>query len=146
MKKIFIGLFVIIALFVVVQISALFNFFPSKSQPNITDQLTGTPLTQTSKTESRPIIGIHYRSIDKQTADQNNIVEGAYITQVISDSPAEKAGLKEEDIITEIDNRIIVGLQEQSVYDLVSALKPGSKVSLKIWRNKEVKNITIALD
>ncbi|EKE14417.1 MAG: hypothetical protein ACD_12C00517G0001 [uncultured bacterium] len=84
--------------------------------------------------------------IDKQTAGQNGLAEGTYVTQVIKGSLAEKADIREEDIITEIDGRIIAGLDEQSVYNLISTLKSGTKINLKIWRNKEIKNIFITLD
>ncbi|MEK7097202.1 MAG: PDZ domain-containing protein [Patescibacteria group bacterium] len=105
---------------------------------------TITP-TIASPTTNRPIIGIHYKMIDKQTALQNNLIEGAYVTQVIKGSPAEKAKLQEEDIIIEIDGRITANLDEQSLYNLIITLKPGSQVNLKVWRNKEIKTIYVII-
>lgn len=95
---------------------------------------------------NKPILGIHFRMIDDQTAKQNNIVEGAYITEIIPSSLADKANIIEEDIIIELDGRLTAGLEARSVYDLISTLKPGSKLNLKIWRNKEIKNIIITLE
>lgn len=140
MKKL---LLVILGLAIVVLLS---NYFFNKSKSLTKKQPTTAPSVYISQTANRPIIGIHYRIIDKQTAYANKLVEGAYITQVIEGSPAEKAKLQEEDIITEIDSRNISGLDEQSIYNLISTLNPGSKVNLKIWRNNEIMNVSIILD
>lgn len=93
-----------------------------------------------------PYIGIRYKMIDKQTAILNEVVEGAYIVQIIQGSPAEKSGLQEEDIITEFDGKKISGGDEQTLTKLISEKKPGERVNLKIWRNKEVKNISVTLE
>lgn len=124
----------------------LANYYFNKSNSQANKQLTTTPSIYISQTANRPIIGIHYRIIDKQTALANKLAEGAYITQVIEGSPTEKAKLQEEDIITEIDSRNISGLDEQSIYNLISTLNPGSKVNLKIWRNNEIMNVSVILD
>ena len=88
---------------------------------------------------------IYYKMIDKQTAIQNELVEGAYVTQVIKGSPAEKSNLQEEDIITEINGQTVSGLDEQSLYNLIIALKPGAQINLKVWRNKEIKIIYVII-
>ncbi len=122
------------------------RYYSNKSNSQANKQLTITPSIYISQTANRPIIGIHYRIIDKQTALANKLIEGAYITQVIEGSYAENAKLQEEDIIIEIDGRNISGLDEQSIYNLISTLSPGSKVNLKIWRNKEIKKFFVTLD
>ncbi len=122
------------------------SYFINKSNYLTKKLATTAPSIYISQTANRPIIGIHYRIIDKQTALANKLAEGAYITQVIEGSPAEKAKLQEEDIITEIDNRNISGLDEQSIYNLISTLSPGSKVNLKIWRNNNFFDVVIILD
>jgi len=122
------------------------GYYFNKSNFQTNKQLTITPSINISQSTNRLIIGIHYRIIDKQTALTNKLAEGAYITQVIEGSPAEKAKLQEEDIITEIDNRNISGLDEQSIYNLISTLNPESKVNLKIWRNNEIINVSVILD
>jgi len=124
----------------------LIIYFSNKPKNQTNKQSLETPQINISQTANRPIIGIHYRIIDKQTALANKLAEGAYITQIIDGSAAEKAKLQEEDIITEIDSRSISGLDEQSIYNLISTLKPGSKVNLKIWRNSNIFNVFITLD
>ena len=93
-----------------------------------------------------PYIGIRYKMIDKQTAILNEVVEGAYVVQVIQGSPAEKSGLQEEDIITEFDGKKIGGDDEQTLTKLISEKRPGERVVLKIWRNEEVDDISVILE
>jgi S1-C subfamily serine protease len=124
----------------------LITYFSNKPKTQTNKQSIETPSANISQSVNRPIIGIHYRIIDNQTALANKLAEGAYITQVIGGSPAEKAKLQEEDIITEIDSRSISGLDEQSIYNLISTLKPGTKVNLKIWRNNKILNVSVILD
>ncbi len=94
----------------------------------------------------RPYIGVRYKFIDKQTAILNELVEGAYVVQVILGSPAEKAGIQEEDIIIEFDGKKIGGSDEQTLTKLIAEKKAGERVTLKIWRNKEIKNISVTLE
>lgn len=94
----------------------------------------------------RPYIGVRYKLIDKQTAVLNELVEGAYVVQVVPESPAEKADIQEEDIIIEFDGKKIGGSDEQTLAKLIAGKKPGMTVSLKIWRNKAIKNISVTLE
>lgn len=97
-------------------------------------------------TFEHPYIGIRYKMIDKQTAILNEIVEGAYVVHVVQGSPAEKSGIQEEDIITEFDGKKISGSDEQTLTKLITEKKSGERVGLKIWRNKEIKNISVTLE
>lgn len=94
----------------------------------------------------RPYIGITYRMIDKQNAIANNVVEGAYVVQVIDGSPAQKAGIQTNDIITEFDGVKINGSDNQSLTKLIVVKKIGDTASLKIWRDKEIKTINLTIE
>jgi S1-C subfamily serine protease len=94
----------------------------------------------------RPYLGIRYKMIDKQTALMNDVVEGAYVTEVIKNSPAEKAGIQQEDIITEFDGKKINGTDDQGLANIILEKKVGDKVVLKLWRNKEMKTVTVTLE
>lgn len=85
----------------------------------------------------RPFLGIRYQMINRQTAILNNLPEGAYIVQVVPDSPAESAGLQEEDIITEFDGQKIKGDDDQTLQKLIAKKKVGERAKLKIWRNEK---------
>ncbi|OGK38024.1 hypothetical protein A3F03_00235 [Candidatus Roizmanbacteria bacterium RIFCSPHIGHO2_12_FULL_41_11] len=94
----------------------------------------------------RPYIGVRYQMVDKKTAILNDIVEGAYIKQVIEDSPASKAGLQEEDIITEFDGQKVSGDDDQSLAKIINEKKIGDRVQIKVWRNGEVKTFSLTLE
>ena len=57
----------------------------------------------------RAYAGVSYSNIDAATAIENNLSStyGAYVSSVIKNSPADKAGLKKEDIILAVDGRKI---------------------------------------
>ncbi len=94
----------------------------------------------------RPYLGIRYKMIDRQTAILNDLPEGAYIIQVVENSPAEKAGLQEEDIIIEFEGQKIKGDDDdETLQKLIAQKKVGDKVKLKFWRNEITKEINIVL-
>jgi serine protease Do len=93
----------------------------------------------------RPFLGVRYQMIDKQTAILNEVVEGAYVVEVVDNSPAQKAGIEVEDIIIEFDGKKVKGDSDQSLANLILEKKVGDTVSLKIWRNGEIKNLTVIL-
>uniref|UniRef100_UPI0025E44873 PDZ domain-containing protein n=1 Tax=uncultured Ruminococcus sp. TaxID=165186 RepID=UPI0025E44873 len=69
---------------------------------------------------------------------------GAVVRVVNEDSPAEKAGLKENDIITKADDEDIT-----SSNDLVSKIKKaskGDKITLTVYRQGEEKTIELTVD
>ncbi len=88
---------------------------------------------------SRPYMGIRYKMISRDLALMNDVPEGAYIQQVIAGSPAEKAGVKDGDIVTKIDNKKLSG-DENTLSKLISSKKVGDTMELTIWRDsKEIK-------
>ena len=94
----------------------------------------------------RPYIGVRYKMIDKQTAILNDVVEGAYIFEVIEGSPAERADLQEEDIITEFDGKKISGNDDRELAVLINEKKVGDRINLKIWRNGQTLTKTVTLE
>lgn len=94
----------------------------------------------------RPYLGIRYQMIDRQTALLNKLPQGAYVIQVLENSPAEKAGVKEDDIITEIDGKSLPTDDETSLSKLIGNKKVGDKVNLKIYREEKFINILVTLE
>ncbi len=93
---------------------------------------------------SRPYLGIRYKMISRDLALLNEVPEGAYIQEVVKDSPAEKAGVKAGDIVTKIDGQKVAG-EDTTVSKTISSKKVGDKMELTIWRDgKEIKiNVTL---
>ena len=91
----------------------------------------------------KPYIGV---SVETVSSDMKSygIPEGAVVRVVNEDSPAEKAGLKENDIITKADDEDIT-----SSNDLVSKIKKaskGDKIKLTVYRQGEEKTIELTVD
>ncbi len=101
----------------------------------------------------RPYLGVRYVPLDEDVANQLDLGtnDGAYIPEstegrpsIIAGSPAEKAGLKEKDIITEIE-----GVKLDSENTLVSILgkkRVGDTVSIKIIRDGNEQTISATLE
>lgn len=68
---------------------------------------------------------------------------GAIVSDVQKDSPAEEAGLKPYDIITSVNGQTVRDNSE--LRNMISSMKPGSKVELGVIRNGEEKAFTVKL-
>lgn len=100
-----------------------------------------------------PFVGIRYVIIDEEYAsDQDLSVNyGALIVKskkgedssIIPNSPAEKAGLREEDIILELDEQKIS--KNNTLTKIIQNYFPGDKVTLKFLRNEQEFSTVITL-
>tara|TARA_B100001123_G_scaffold247107_1_gene276091 strand:+ start:2596 stop:4002 length:1407 start_codon:yes stop_codon:yes gene_type:complete len=72
-----------------------------------------------------------------------SVPKGALISQVIPDSPAEKAGFEVRDVIIEFDGVEIV--YSGDLPQTVGSIKPGSKIEAKIIRNGKSKKIKVVV-
>ena len=93
----------------------------------------------------RPFLGVRYRMISQDLALLNNVPQGAYVVEVVQDSPADKAGIKEGDIITKLDGQP-VREKDGGLAKLIAQKKIGEKVELTIWRDGEQKEVTATLE
>ncbi len=71
-----------------------------------------------------------------------NLPNGAVVTSVESNSPAEKAGLKTGDVITAVDNVNIDA--NHSLADIIQTHKPGDKIALAVTRGSQ--SLTLNVD
>lgn len=87
----------------------------------------------------RGYLGVTMQDINAELADQFKLSTraGALVADVVPDSPAEKAGLKGGDVITEFDGKPVADSRHLKL--AVANFAPGQKVSAKILHeNKKV--------
>jgi serine protease Do len=75
---------------------------------------------------------------------QVNSADGAVVTQVQSDSPGAKAGLKVGDVITELDNRKVTDATQLQME--VSQKRPGTTIKLQVMRDGKSLNVPVTLE
>ncbi len=92
----------------------------------------------------RPYLGVRYKMVTRDLSVLNEIPEGAYIQEVISNSPADKGGIEIEDIITKIDGKKITD-KDGGLSKAISEKKIGDKVNVEIWRNSQTKQLSITV-
>lgn len=102
----------------------------------------------------RPWLGIRYAMINKEIADANKlevdygalIVRGDNKTDlaVIPGSPADKAGLVENDIILEINGKKVE--EKNQLAQMISKQKVGDEINLKILHKGEKKDVKVKLE
>jgi serine protease Do len=68
---------------------------------------------------------------------------GALVGDVKPDSPAAKAGLERGDVILEMNGQPVSGADDLSVR--VSQTAPGTSVNLKVFRNGQMRDLTVTL-
>lgn len=108
-------------------------------------------LTENGKLD-RAYLGIYYVNItpDLATAYDLPVTSGAYISSdgknsaVVSNGPADKAGLKDKDIITKI-NGASAG-SAGTIASLIGEYMPGDTIQLTVLRNGEEKVINLTLE
>jgi len=93
----------------------------------------------------RPFLGVRYRMISQDLALLNDVPQGAYVVEVVENSPADKAGIKEGDIITKLDGQP-VREKDGGLAKLIAQKKIGDTVRLTIWRDGEQKEVTATLE
>lgn len=93
---------------------------------------------------SRPMLGIRYRFISRDVALMNEVPQGAYIQEVVLGSAADKAGIKEGDIVTKVDGKNVDS--ESKISEAISSKKTGDKLDLTIWNNGKERQITATLE
>lgn len=92
----------------------------------------------------RPYIGIEGQTINEEMARQYKLVEGVYVRKVEDFTAAQKAGLKVGDVITEVEGKAVKAVDE--INEIKNTHQIGDKLKLKIYRDKEYKEIVLTLE
>lgn len=90
-------------------------------------------------------LGINYIPLNPAIASQLGIGEtyGVVIVNVAPGSPAEKAGLQPQDVITSVDNTPLK--TESALAEIEHSHKPGDKLSLTVIRGSQTLHIEVTM-
>jgi len=93
----------------------------------------------------RPYLGVSLRNANQYLQTRYNLAknEGAFITYIVPDSPAARAGLKEADVVEMIDGKYV-----KTAQDMINALHEseiGATVEITYWREQERHTTTATL-
>lgn len=92
----------------------------------------------------KPYIGIAGRNVTQELSEEYNSPVGIYVDTVNPGTPAEEAGLKKGDIITQIDGHAVKTIQELNAYK-AAHYNVGDQVTLNVYRDDSYKNIKLTL-
>lgn len=101
---------------------------------------------------TRPYLGIRYLPLSSDVANSYSldVTNGAFIvpsngqgSSIASDSPADKAGLQEKDVIIEVNGKKID--QSHSLTSYLNQYQPGDTVTLKVIRNGKTIDVKVKL-
>jgi serine protease Do len=112
---------------------------PSNLAKNIVEQL------QEKGKVVRGMLGVQVQTVTPEMAKAFGLSEpkGALVAEVHPDTPAQKAGLKREDIIIEFNGHPIKEMNE--LPRMVAATPPGTKATVKVLRDGKEKTISLTV-
>jgi len=98
-----------------------------------------------SESSVRPWIGVQVRPVDEESARYLGLTkaEGALVAGVIAGSPAQKAGLRQWDVVVEFN-----GVKINNADELVAAIKAaqvGQRVKVLVVRNRQLNSVNITI-
>lgn len=90
-------------------------------------------------------LGIAYVTLNEAAAEEHgvDVTEGALVTEVLPNSPAENAGLQEHDIITAVNGDVVDA--ERTLRDRLFAYEPDDTITLDVLRDGETIQIEVTL-
>ena len=94
---------------------------------------------------TRGWLGVRIEEVTDQIASSLGLdsPKGAIVTEVFANSPSQKAGVMEEDLILEVDGKKIKN--HSHLINTIADFKPGQPVPLKILRGEKELRITVTL-
>src|SRR5215472_15175635 len=94
---------------------------------------------------TRGWLGVSIQPLTPELAKGFDLKEpkGVLISDVMQDSPADKAGIARGDIVIEFDNKKVESPQD--LQKVVALTPPGKSVPIKVWRDRSEKTLEIKI-
>lgn len=112
---------------------------PSNMAARIIDQI------KSGKKISRGWIGVTIQDVDENAARALGLKEktGALVGSVLENEPAQKAGIKDGDVILAVDDKSVA--DSAALLRAIADKAPGSTAVLTVWRDGKTSNVTVTL-
>jgi serine protease Do len=91
----------------------------------------------------RAYLGVQTQPLDAELSQMFDVTQGALVVEVQADTPAEKAGLKNGDIITKIDGTVI--RDQRHLQLMVTRLIPGVEAAVEYLREGKPMTVKVKL-
>lgn len=100
----------------------------------------------------RPLLGLRYLSVTSQLQKKLELPfaygaivtkQGPFETAVVPESPADKAGLKEGDIVLEWEGKKIT--PDRNIQDLLENCEVGETAPITVWRDGKTLSLSVTL-
>ncbi len=93
----------------------------------------------------RAYLGVYTQTVDKNLATDLKlpVEQGAIVDRVVNNSPADEAGLEEDDVIIAVDGKEVN--DEDALLDLIADSNPGDEVTVTVYRDGKKKDLQATL-
>jgi len=88
-------------------------------------------------------LGVQYQQISQQEASYFNFPVGAYVRVVQTGSPAQQAGLRVRDVITQVNGQKLT--DQLALEQLIAEHAPGDTLTFTVWRQGKTLTIKVKL-
>jgi serine protease Do len=95
---------------------------------------------------TRGRIGVQIQEVTKEAAEAFGLRQpgGALVNSVVKDGPAAKGGVESGDIILKVDGREV--RSSNDLPRIITAIRPGTKIALTVWRKGANKDIAVTVE
>ncbi|MGB0423881.1 MAG: Do family serine endopeptidase, partial [Flavobacteriales bacterium] len=93
----------------------------------------------------RAFIGVQINDVNESLANEIglNDIKGVFVAGVVEDGAAAEAGIEKGDVILKVGKRNVNNVPQ--LQEEVSRYRPGDQVSVNVWRDGKLKDLTLTL-
>ncbi len=107
--------------------------------------VAGTPVSRAADTGQTPWLGVYMQEVSEDLREGLDYdgPGGVIVSRVVRGSPAEKAGLRRDDVIVRLNGRLVDSPDELS--DMVAESRVGQRMSVQVFRDGKLQTLAVTL-